>query len=456
MAAHESQTTSEVERIEVSSNWVGYARPPRQSARLLIARTGRGGFSRTVEPAGPTDEVPAPLVGDLVAALSRPPVKALDPALFPGVPEPVIRSHYDAMWTDDHPEVLVRVTFAGGRVASVHATAQQAYMLPLKVTAQGTGTGAGRRFKTFDPTLSRVVAALLPGEFLNKERLAGNEGMLRYELDQYARQATGVSSAGLEAIDAETERILNYKHPDPFSEPLLRKETTLDEFRRLLAAGANPNVTDDVHQTALMHAAFPPPDAERFRLLVEAGADVEARRDGATGLQLAAHGGDGETTALWLGAGADLHARTPDGATALMLGARWPDVVEVLLKAGADVNAVNDDGDSAIVYGIKAQCGVWPHPQLRAMRALIDAGADLGRRDREGVTPLGHARRKLAEERMARDVRRALGAAQEPQAGPPDAAAEEIPEEFEHALGWTDLKMAAEVVKLIEGAGGVE
>ncbi|WP_422929087.1 ankyrin repeat domain-containing protein [Singulisphaera sp. PoT] len=418
----------EVERIEINSLWIGFAHPPRQSARLVITRRG-GRYLREWMPGESTDEMPADLVDRLLEALAKPRVPQLDFARF-DFPEPVLRRHYESGWTDDYPRLLAKIQFASGRTINIQTDVQKAFMLPLRVD----DSAEPGESKTFDPGLSRAIAVMMPEGFLEKNRLSGNDGTLRWELQEY-RKSLGEPEARPEIAEVEAEpshartlvddldlsaaEVLDPLAPAEPAEAgtaekrdrkpwIIFKHLSPDELRRRLEAGADPSVADDVGQTALMHAMWPL-RREQFRLLAEAGADVEARRkDGLNGLHIACSGAMPEEVKEWLRAGADVEARTPEGATPLMLASGWVDVIKLLLAAGADVNRQDNGGHSALDYSILIHIPYEAEPRLAAFRALISAGADVNLRDRQGITPLGHARAVLARIRSENDVLQAF------------------------------------------------
>jgi hypothetical protein len=448
-----------IERIEIFSLWVGFGDPPAHAAKLIITRQGER-FVRERLPERVTDEVPPELVSRLEQALALPPARSLDPAMF-DIPEAALRLHYDSIWTDDNPAHLVQVKFLNGDAVTIRIEDQHAFMLPLKVAR--TTHAAGRRdeptpdpplrrggcgsaqlgpaagstgravTETFDPRLSLAIAALMPEGYLAKDRLAGKCGALERDLpeslhrdepceesrtaEQSEKDEAEVARHN-EAVFTEIFRVLaGIETPEEIaaaeragklSERLLKRISAADA-RGLLSRGADPNVADDVGQTALMHAAFPPFDRERFRLLVKAGANLEARRnDGFTGLHLACAGGETQSTLEWVQAGADIAARTPGGATPLMLAATWPGIVRALLAAGAEVNAADDEGHTPLGYAIVRQSTVDGERMLSAVRELLATGVDVNCPDRDRVTPREHARQALARVEVEEEVFQAL------------------------------------------------
>ena len=113
------------------------------------------------------------------------------------------------------------------------------------------------------------------------------------------------------------------------------------------------------------------------RKLLEAGADVHAAtKDGWTALMLAAYGGHVEIAKLLLEGGADVHAATKDGWTALMAATRHVEMVKLMLETGADANAADKEGKTALT--LAAQCG-----RMEVVKLLLRAGADFPDADKE-------------------------------------------------------------------------
>lgn len=449
-----------VEKIMIFSRWLGFAQPPFRAEKLTIARTGDR-YSRHWLPAGQTDVVPASTVHQLIEALAYPIVPELRLALF-DIPEATMQAHYGSIWTDDSPGHLIQIQFAGGRKTTIRTEAQHAFMLPLQVSI-GPGNAL---VNTFDPRLSQAITALMPAGYLEMGRLAGRHWMLEHDMSDRGKQEdvadvphivdaqapeadAGDFAAGFEEIlrilsnvesPAEKE---DAERAGRLSERLLRR-ISAEETRDLLARGANPSIADENGQTALMSAAWPPFDRERFRLLAQAGADLEARRfDGYTGLHLACASGEANAAAEWVRAGADVHSRGPEGSTPLMLAACWLDIVPMLLAADADVNAADQDGHTALIYGIMHQSWIQAERNLAAMRALVDAGAQVNRRDAKGISSLGHARQVLARVLLEEGVTQAFN---------PQADLRSL----RQAMDWDARRMAEAVVAMLTSAGAAE
>lgn len=164
---------------------------------------------------------------------------------------------------------------------------------------------------------------------------------------------------------------------------------------RLASAGENLNARDS-HGRAPLHVAAHARQREAMRALVAAGADPRAldSRD-YDAITIAAVADDEETMAVAVAIGGDARAVTsPYRGTALIAAAHLghDGVVRRLIAAGAPLDHVNNLGWTALIEAVILGDGGRRH--IETVRALVEAGADRRIADRQGITPLDHARRR--------------------------------------------------------------
>ena len=131
----------------------------------------------------------------------------------------------------------------------------------------------------------------------------------------------------------------------------------VDIVRRLLAApGIDINAKDKDGNTALIVAVKRVHTAIVDLLLAAPGIDIDVNAEGSqpvdwTALTWAASEGNTAVVDLLLAAGADVDAKTNNGATALIWAAvgGHAAMVRQLLAAGADVDAKTNNGDTALM-----------------------------------------------------------------------------------------------------------
>jgi ankyrin repeat protein len=186
----------------------------------------------------------------------------------------------------------------------------------------------------------------------------------------------------------------------------------------LLSKGANPNIHDAGYTP--LHAAVLRNDLELVKVLLAHGANPNIPLTKAT---LARIGGGAETdwafdkawkggTPFWLAArfgavdmlrvlaanGADWQLAANDGSTPLTMAAqgenaprrraergerelRTLDALKFIIELGADVNATDDAGNAALHVAASKRL-------TAVIQLLVDSGAVLNTRDRNGQTPL--------------------------------------------------------------------
>ncbi len=160
----------------------------------------------------------------------------------------------------------------------------------------------------------------------------------------------------------------------------------------LIQTGAAVDPRDDQRRTPLLIATHAN-NLETARLLIEAGADVNAKDaiQDSPYLYAGARGHIG-ILKLTLSHGADLKSTNRYGGTALIPASERGHVetVDTLIKAGVDVNHVNNLGWTALLEAIILSDGGERHQAI--VKLLLDGGARIDIADKDGVTPLQHAK----------------------------------------------------------------
>lgn len=150
----------------------------------------------------------------------------------------------------------------------------------------------------------------------------------------------------------------------------------------LLRGGADADAEDVGGFTALTLATYLE-YRDILLLLLTFGADVDkVERTGRSALHIACEGGDQSTAQVLVQHGADVNARVY-GKPALLVAAEkgHADMVEFLVEHGADVNAEDLDQHRALHWMSK-------HDSAKTVMFLSERGADLEAVDRCGRTPL--------------------------------------------------------------------
>ncbi|MCU0818138.1 MAG: ankyrin repeat domain-containing protein [Beijerinckiaceae bacterium] len=182
----------------------------------------------------------------------------------------------------------------------------------------------------------------------------------------------------------------------------------LARVRALLAAKAPVDAQDRAGQTALLLAVHGN-HVTIAEVLMEAGASINVQaqnRD--TPWLLAGAQGRAEIIARMIPRGPDFSIRNRFGGNALIPACERAHVeaIRLLLTTRIDVNHVNNLGWTCLLEIVILGQGDARHQE--ATRLVLAAGADPNLADKEGVTPLAHARAKGQTE-VARMIEQAGG-----------------------------------------------
>jgi ankyrin repeat protein len=167
------------------------------------------------------------------------------------------------------------------------------------------------------------------------------------------------------------------------------------EIEKLIKEGEKPNIQDSKSRTPL-HVAVYLKQYAAARALLKAGANPNALEiDRYDIVTIAAVANDLDMLKIALEGGASAKNITSRyNGTALIAAAHLGhvEVVKMLIAARSPLNHINNLGWTALMEAIVLGNGGANH--TATLRALVEAGADVNIADRQGQTPLQHARRR--------------------------------------------------------------
>lgn len=153
----------------------------------------------------------------------------------------------------------------------------------------------------------------------------------------------------------------------------------------LLKKGADPNKCGEEQKPPLIDLAYHSGDLECAKMLISAGADVNAKDPyGQTALYSAAYAHHIDLVKLLLSKG----AQADHGANVLCSRAvELPELTKLLLEAGADPSCQSSTGYTPLIIAAESN-------SLESVRLLIDAGADPEQADKDGARAIDYAKRE--------------------------------------------------------------
>ena len=172
------------------------------------------------------------------------------------------------------------------------------------------------------------------------------------------------------------------------------KKNDTATLQNLIQKGVSLEARDEHQRTALMLATYAN-NVEAARLLIRAGADVNAQDDRLESplLHAGAYGYLEILEAILATQKADHLVLNRFGGTALIPACERGHiaVVKTLLNVkNYPINHVNNLGWTGLMEAIVLGSGGKTHTEI--VQLLVDAGADANIPDKEGVTPLQHAK----------------------------------------------------------------
>jgi DNA polymerase III delta prime subunit len=181
------------------------------------------------------------------------------------------------------------------------------------------------------------------------------------------------------------------------------REQYYDKFKSLLQGGASPSIVatapKDEHSLTPLHSATNKDDLVMVKLLLDNGADINAKDDymKSTPLHSAAEKRKLEMAKLLLDNGANVNAKDDYSDTPLHAAAQKNnlEMAKLLISKGADANALNKRGGTPLHWAAR-------NGNLKMAKVLLVQGVDINAKtdglraksNEQGFTPLHYAAEK--------------------------------------------------------------
>jgi len=160
-------------------------------------------------------------------------------------------------------------------------------------------------------------------------------------------------------------------------------EGDAEAVKSMIAQGAYVDGREDGFRKTALHRTAISGHKDVAKLLIDAGARLDAKSGGSSPLRYAVERGHKEVAELLIAKGANVNATNGAGDTPLHSAVRagYKDIVGLLIAKGADVNTKNNDGDTPLHSAIKAV-----HRDI--IELLIAKGAYVNAKNNAGRTPI--------------------------------------------------------------------
>ena len=180
-------------------------------------------------------------------------------------------------------------------------------------------------------------------------------------------------------------KLLDLCAKDRKTESLAKTQRRMEDIKKLLQRGADPNYRGKWFNETPLHMACYGHNPELVRLLINFGADVNSENiQGRAPIHFACSYGTAEVLRIFIENGCDVNHTDKDKKTPLMLSCKRgdPALVKALLeKKECELGKVDNYHDNALTYA----CA---EGEKEVIKFLIERGCDIENKNLSGCTPI--------------------------------------------------------------------